>query len=526
MSLRCSVDRISRNGQVKIKVATEDGVVIFLDEGVLAREKVRTQFAAAILVKAPEESKETIAQALLDLAVVPPEQKAGPQRLVEEAVPAPAPESPPEPIVGHELLDEIVAFLLRFLVLQKHQPEAIALWVAHSYVFMLMDTTPYLDVHSAAKRSGKSRLLEVLELLVSNPWSTAGVTPAALSRKVDRERPTLLLDEADATFKADKELAQAVRGILNSGYRITGKRTVCEGQGASIDYVDLSTYCPKALAGIGHLPDTITDRSIPIVLKRRARSEVVERFRLRKVRPEGVAFAARIAQWARQLDLENSTPDLPDELDYRAQEGWGILLAIADMAGGDWPERARAAAIALSAGKEVEDSSLGTKLLGDIKIAFGAHERMKSADLTKALVDMEDAPWGDVDDRGRALEPRRLAKMLKPYGIAPTTSRVGDKTPRGYEKAAFEDAWNRYLPPPDRLSETPKHLAENETTNRVETDKEGHDPIRNIEPQTTPMLRIENDGNEAPNRSDTGNVVDVSDRSGGTGEKTVDEGVI
>ena len=93
-----------------------------------------------------------------------------------------------------------------------------------------------------------------------------------------RRRPTLLLDESDAAFKGEKEYAEALRGLLNTGHRRGGKSTVCVGQGAELSYKDFSTYCAKAIAGIGKLPDTVADRSLPIRLERRAPGEQAERF--------------------------------------------------------------------------------------------------------------------------------------------------------------------------------------------------------------------------------------------------------
>src|SRR5262249_47955765 len=140
--------------------------------------------------------------------------------------------------------------------------------------------TPYLAIHSAEKQSGKTRLLEVLELLVHKPWLTGRVTAPCLIRKVDHVSPTLLLDESDAAFNGEKEYAEALRGILNTGHREDGKASCCVGQGANVTFKDFRTYCAKAVAGIGrNLPDTVMDRSIPILLKRQVAGEKVARFR-------------------------------------------------------------------------------------------------------------------------------------------------------------------------------------------------------------------------------------------------------
>ena len=180
---------------------------------------------------------------------------------------------------GHAVLDAIKKFIRRFVSLSESQSSVAAAWVAHTHAMGAADSTPYLAITSAEKQSGKTRLLEVLEILVANPWLTGRVTAAVLTRKIDAERPALLLDESDAAFGGEKEYAEALRGVLNSGHRRSGKASCCVGQGANMSYCDFSTFCPKAIAGIGKLPDTVADRAIPIRLKRAAPGEGVQRFR-------------------------------------------------------------------------------------------------------------------------------------------------------------------------------------------------------------------------------------------------------
>ena len=243
-----------------------------------------------------------------------------------------------------------------------------ALWIVHTHTFEAAAQTPYIAISSAKKRSGKTRLLEVLELVVARPWLTGRVTAAVLARKVDAEGPTLLLDESDAAFKGEKEYAEALRGLLNTGHRRGGKSTVCVGQGAELSYKDFSTYCAKAIAGIGKLPDTVADRSLPIRLERRAPDERAERFRRRDVELDVEPLRAALAQFAAVemiVSLEIARPDLPAELDDRAQDAGEPLLAIADHAGGEWPERARRALVELHGGREIDDESAGVRLLSD-----------------------------------------------------------------------------------------------------------------------------------------------------------------
>src|SRR5262249_43525734 len=151
------------------------------------------------------------------------------------------------------------------------QQTVVALWVLHTHVYDVLGITPYLSITSAEKQSGKTVLLEVLALLVREPWLTGSTSPAVLARKVNAVSPTVLLDETDASFRGDKEFAEALRGILNTGFKASGSYSRCENQGGS--FRDYSTFCPKAIAGIGRLPGTLEDRSIPIRLKRMAPGE-------------------------------------------------------------------------------------------------------------------------------------------------------------------------------------------------------------------------------------------------------------
>src|SRR5829696_8307860 len=213
-----------------------------------------------------------------------------------------------------ELLDAVSHFVGAYVVLPESQLCAVTLWTLHTHSFGAADCTPYIHITSAEKASGKTRLLEALELVVAKPWLTGRVTPAVLGRKIHAEHPTLLLDETDATFGGDPEFGQVLRGLLNTGYRRGGKSSVCVGQGANISYVDLDTFAPKALAGLGDLPDTVASRSIRIALKRKAPGEDVERFRRR----EAIEISEPLHQWAvdwgaRFVDaLALARPLLPD----------------------------------------------------------------------------------------------------------------------------------------------------------------------------------------------------------------------
>ena len=259
-----------------------------------------------------------------------------------------------------ELLDQIVAVLRRFIVFScSEHSDFIALWVLHTYVFDLFDTTPYLNVTSAAKQSGKSRLLcELLPLLVARAWTIFDASEAVLFRKVDKDHPTLLVDEVDATFGKDSKVTEGLRAIYNVGYRRGAKVARCVGN--SFAPTDFDVYGPKAFAGLEGLPDTVRDRSGLVELRRRSRNEPKpERLRAKTLRLELEPLAARLAEWANDAwgQLEGAEPVLPDSLSDRAQDGYESLAAIADLAGGEWRVRSRSSTRPADSPRTAPDSN-------------------------------------------------------------------------------------------------------------------------------------------------------------------------
>ncbi|BAQ35234.1 hypothetical protein UCH007_12760 [Dehalococcoides sp. UCH007] len=407
------------------------------------------------------------------------------------------------------LLDDIASFIRSYVVLSEYQLQAISLWVIHTYTLENALTTPYLNIYSAEKRSGKTRLLEVLEVLVARPWFTGRVTSAVLARKVDAECPTLLLDESDAAFKGEKEYSETLRGLLNTGFRRGGKSSVCVGKGVDISYKDLSTFCPKAIAGIGKLPGTIADRSIPIQLKRRNSSEVVAKFYPRKIGNEVQSLKERLAQCSK-LNLSELEPKIPAELDDRAADCWEPLLAIAETAGANWAEKARKAAVALMTGETRQDDSLGIQLLTDIReIIKDKSEHISSAELIEALLLLEESPWLDLS--GRSINSRKLASLLKAYGIHSQTVREGSRTFKGYRTVDFKDALSRYLP--------------KDGTSSVTSVTDSFEPIVKTEPELS-ETNIQKEQNVTDNSQSYANrnVTLVTDKTQAIRQVEVEEG--
>lgn len=366
-------------------------------------------------------------------------------RSVSRYAPASTPESPKRETAA--LLEDTRHFVRRFLVISDAQAAALCLFILYTYAAEQFECAPYLQITSAEKRSGKSRLLEVLELLVNRPWLTSRTSAAALVRKLHEAHPTLLLDESDAAFSGDKEYSEALRGVLNAGHRKGGKASLCVGRGCDVKVIDLGVFGPKVIAGIGRLPDTVADRAIPIQLHRKRPGEKVERFRPRLIASAASDLRARLAQWAtgdRLEILRSDFPELPEALSDRQQDVSEPLVAVADLAGSEWGKVGRRALMDLFGGPAAADDSLGVKLLADIRVNFDGRDRLSSKDLVAGLVEMEDSPWAELN-HGREITPNTVARLLRKFDIAPRTIRGEGNTFKGYLRDSFQDAWTRYV---------------------------------------------------------------------------------
>jgi hypothetical protein len=170
--------------------------------------------------------------------------------------------------------------------------------------------------------------------------------------------------------------------MLNAGHRKGA--TVDRAANFGNDLVSFEVYCAKMLAGIGVLPATITDRSIPIRLQRKKRSERVARFSRRVARAEAEPIRESIEAWmAEQVPDANGAkferravlgvmrPEMPEQLSDRMQEGCEPLVAVADALG--MGTEARAALVSIfSVERTDEKESSELLLLTDVRDIFEA----------------------------------------------------------------------------------------------------------------------------------------------------------
>ena len=217
------------------------------------------------------------------------------------------------------------------------------------------DSTPRIAFLSPEPGSGKTRALEVSEILVPNPVEAVNVTPAYLFRKVGSEdgAPTILFDEVDTIFGPKAKDNEEIRGLLNAGHRRGAVAGRCVVRGKTVETEEIPAYCAVALAGLGWLPDTLMSRAIVIRMRRRAPSERSSRIaaatRSAKGTSCGAGWRAGPPRGARSCTPRDR--HCRPEFEDRNADVWEALFAIADAAGGDWPKKAREAAVALDRGQ-------------------------------------------------------------------------------------------------------------------------------------------------------------------------------
>lgn len=345
------------------------------------------------------------------------------------------------------VLDAVHAFLGRFVAYpSEHARIAHCLWIGHTHLMEAWESTPRLAFLSPEPGSGKTRALEISETLVPRPVEAINVSPAYLFRKISDSAglPTILYDEIDTVFGPRAKEHEDLRGIINAGHRKGAMAGRCVVKGKQIETEELPAFCPIAMAGLGNLPDTILTRSVIIRMRRRAPGEHVEPYRRRLHAPMGHALRDQLAAWAAQIRKElNTCPSMPEGITDRNADVWEALLAIADAAGGPWPERARIAAVALVADAKGDRHSLGVRLLADLRTIFADRAALSTSDLLLGLTSLDEAPWGDL--KGRPVDSRKLANLLRPYGVSSKNVRIGSEVVKGYCAEDLHDPWQRYL---------------------------------------------------------------------------------
>lgn len=388
-----------------------------------------------------------------------------------------------------EVLNEIKSIFNSHAILPLHADIVMTLWCAFSWLIDAVYFAPLLIIRAPESECGKTTVKDIVELFVRRPLSNEGVSIAAMFRVVEQEQPTLLLDDADSWLLRDPNDER--HSLINSGHKRGGKVLRCVGDNHELKA--FKTFCAKVLAFIGKSKDTLHNRSIEIVLRRKMAGERIQS--LRNIDRSNVnLIRSKLARI--EIDyltkVSSAKPLMPVGIDNRAADNWEPLLAIADIAGGEWPGLARKAALALNRDKEPVVST-GAELLADIHQIFEnkGTNKIRTADLVQALCDDTEAGW-QTYNHGRPISPRQVAKRLAEYSIRPKTIRFGySDTPKGYELDQFQDAFARYLHTPSEngiLSATPPQPSSPKALSVADNPPQNPSATRTATPKPAPHM--------------------------------------
>ena len=379
-------------------------------------------------------------------------------------------------MTGHALADRIREFYTRYVVLgNAHAEVAVTLWALHTWVLECFEVTPRLAFISVERSSGKTRALEILEVISYEGNLMVNFSTSWLFRTIDSKNgervPTMLFDEADNYFYGKLDHTQReILSFLNVGYKRGGKvgRTDKSDKGQMTPET-YGSFCPLAIGSIHNLPDTLQSRSVVIPMKRRRKSDRIAPYRERLTRDEALAIREACAEWAEATKpklLLNPYPELPEGIDDRPAELWETLIGVADALGGEWPSLARDAAVHFVTEAENKPLSFGERLLTDIYKVFGDREAITTHTLLSELHDLEGSSWAEFGQARQPINARNLARILRDYEV-PTNNTIrinGGEPTKGYRRDYFTDAWERYAPHLLAADETPS----NESTTPID----------------------------------------------------------
>ncbi|QLG88615.1 DUF3631 domain-containing protein [Chitinibacter bivalviorum] len=401
----------------------------------LAYERVRQAASEALQTRASVLDK-LVNGARRELAAQQDDDNSGVSILFDDVEPWPV------PVSGAAVLDDAFALMCRYVIADKETIRAATLWTALTWFVEYATVMPLALITAPEKNCGKSTLLNVLAKLSSRPIWASNITPAALFRAVEKWKPSLFIDEADTFMRDSPELV----GIINSGHT-RDTAYVIRTVGDEHEPRTFVTWGAKAISGIGAhgVADTITSRSVILMMRRKLKGERCENMR----HYDREAFAMVKRQFARWADdngenFATMRPEL-DGLHNRTADNWEPLLAIADLAGGDWPKQARLAAHKLTH-TEDDAQSINQELLGDIRAAFERTrtDKLHTSVLLEELCKDEESAWATYN-RGRPVTARQLSKRVAEFGVKARQLKIDFANRNGYELADFKDAFARYL---------------------------------------------------------------------------------
>jgi Domain of unknown function (DUF3854)/Protein of unknown function (DUF3631) len=343
--------------------------------------------------------------------------------------------------------------LERFFEERAYLPADAALvlvfFTLNTWVFDLFDTTPYLLLDSATPRCGKNTVMSLLEAVCACPQMLTSASEAALFRSIDRNRPTVLLDEAEL-LGGHGDRAEYLRSIVHAGYKKGGKVPRVVGQEHELQYFDV--FCPKVFAAIGGFTGALLDRTIVIHMERAPANHVRKSIRQRQLKRDSAQFREWIEAYAEQsrealaeLYANEADEGYWPELRDREAELWGPLLIHAKLIGPQWEARLLAAAVSFSRAKaEILAQDYNVALSNDLLEAIEQleGERFAPVDLIPHL---EGEAWGQQFSKCKD-DTAKAAKVGKFLGRFRLSSRVHTRTGTTYLRQEAMEKLAAHIP--------------------------------------------------------------------------------
>lgn len=336
----------------------------------------------------------------------------------------------------------------------------VTLWIIGTYVFQDFDAFPYITITSATKRSGKTRLSELIGFTCAKPRSFSALSAASLFRIIAAEQPTIIFDEAE---QLSSEVQSTLRSVLNTGYR-KGQSIPRVVAGGKVE--EFTVYCPKVFVLIGDVYDTLKDRSIII---RMVRSDTPKRFVTSTAKAEGLQISSKIEHAIKSRKKEIAAAFLNHEgsdfLMDRDEEIWTPLFVLCQIFCPDRLEQLKTAAVDIATEKTADsrryiqlqkeesravDDSYAQKLLLDLYgVMLTEGKVISSTGAVDALRAIPVSPWRKF--RGGGIKGNDIVKMLSRFGVRPGRialgSGRGNRTfRRGYKREDIEAAVRKSNP--------------------------------------------------------------------------------
>lgn len=362
-------------------------------------------------------------------------------------------------------IGNLAGYIRDFIVVPDQLACVIAAWVAASHLCAEWERFPHLGVTSPEKRSGKTKLLQVLEPVLPNPFNASNISAAAIWRMIEDTSLSLMIDEAQHLKRGGSESSQVISELLNSAIDRDAIVIRCVGQEHTP--TPFHIYCPKIVACIGELDGVLADRCLPIGLSRKTDEDKVRRCFSRDFKPYGLKKRGELQKWLSEKKNEivrvYKTINPFDIENDRLAELLMPLQAMLTVGGGEFGIRAlEGYAVELDRrDNEPEKQSPGVMLLAACRELLQHRDSfVPTWQLISELANREEEPWGTYS-RGNLITPEALARLLSPYKIK--SKHTPQRDARGYYAADFADAWKRYLPAQNNPSDssTPSNSSRN-----------------------------------------------------------------